>query len=143
MRRLDGKSFADRRHIAAGDHLDAAVATFSEKQIENRARRPVAEQLPERLLVIRDPITLDERDEVGRLIPRKRRSDEGWIAREEMLRPGVDVGEIAPAAARNQDLAARLAIALDHHDLAPALTRDGGAEEPGGARAENDGVVLH
>ena len=97
---------------------------------------PVAEQLPQRLLVVRDAVPLHHRDEIPRRVSRQRRFGEVRIRRHEILRRGVPVGEIAASAARDQDLAPNLRVVLQHHHPPPAPPRLDGAHQPGGARSD-------
>jgi hypothetical protein len=53
----------------------------------------------------------------------------------------VEVGEVAAASAGDEDFFADAIGAFDERDAAGALGRFGGAEEAGGAGAEDDGVV--
>src|SRR3546814_12910143 len=53
----------------------------------------------------------------------------------------MQVSEVAAAAAGDADLLARGRRVVEQQHLAPALARDAGAEQPGAAGAEDDGVV--
>ena len=88
-----------RAPSVADPHIDAALGTFGQQHGHDRARRAVAEQLAERLLMIRDAMSLDQRDETGRCVARQGRLGKVRIGGEEILRPAVQIGEIrAPAA---------------------------------------------
>ena len=59
-----------------------------------------------------------------------------------MFRLAIDVGEIAPAAARNENLFARTIGVLNHGDAASAFTRLRRAHKPGGTGAKNQDIKL-
>ena len=84
----------------------------------------------------------DEAHEVGRRIAGERRLGEVWIGRKKILRAGVQVGEIAAAAAGDQDFLADAVRAFEHQNAPPALARFHGTHQPGGAGSENDDVVF-
>ena len=60
----------------ADPDIDAALRAFGQQHGDDRARRAVAEQLAERLLVIGDAVPLDQRDEVGLRVAAQRRTAE-------------------------------------------------------------------
>ena len=62
------------------------------------------------------------------------------VARYEVVRRGMPVGEIAAPAAGDQDLARDLRVVLQHHDAPPALACLNGAYQAGGARADDNRV---
>src|SRR5690606_11776002 len=82
-----------------------------------------------------------EGEEVGRGVAAQRRPGKVRVGREEPLGGGVQIGEVAAAAARDEDLAAGRLGTLDDEDPASALAGLRGAHQPGGAGAENDDVV--
>jgi hypothetical protein len=103
-------------------------------------RRAVAEQLPQRLLVIRDAVPLDESDKIRRRVARQRGAREMRVVREKVLGPAVDVGEVAAAAAGDEDLATDLIVAFEHHDAPAPLPCPRGAEQTRRAATENDQI---
>src|SRR3546814_6518244 len=74
-----------------------------EQHAHDLLRGLVAEQLPELLLVVRDAVVLDHGDEVGRRVARQRGLAVVRIGREEILRAGAGVGEVAAPAAGHRD----------------------------------------
>ena len=54
----------------------------------------------------------------------------------------VNVGEVAPSAAGDQDLASGLPVALEDDDATAASAGNRGAEQTRGARSEHDDIVL-
>src|SRR3546814_16382877 len=70
-------------------------------------RRTVAEQLAERLFVPGDAMGVDQRDEIGGGVARQRRLGEMRVRRQKAIGGGVDVGEVAAPAARDQYLLAQ------------------------------------
>src|SRR5450631_320215 len=76
------------------EYLDTSSATLFPQHCDDVLRRVVAEQLPQRFLVIRNAMLLHECDEVLRRIARQCRLAEMWIRRQEVFRPAVQVGEV-------------------------------------------------
>ena len=130
---LDGRGLAERG-------LDAAGLAFGQQHSDDLLRRSVAEQLAERLFVPGDPVPVDQSDEVRRFEPPQGRLGEMRIGRQEIRGRRANVGEIASASARNQDLAARLGRMIEEKDPASALPRKRGAKHPGRTGADNDCV---
>ena len=120
----------------ADPHIDAARRAFGEQHRDDGARRAVAEQLPERLLVIGDAMALDQRDEIMLRVAVERRLVEMRIGREEPVRRAMQVGEVAAPAARDQDFRADLVGMIEQQDLAAALARGERAHQPGRARPD-------
>ena len=133
--------------VDAGDamrhlHLDADGGAFGQQHGHDLPRRAVAEELAQRLLVPGDAVLLDQGDEVVLGVARQRRLAEMRIGRQERLGPAAEVGEVAAAAARDQDLLADLVGVLQHQHAAPALAGAQGAHQAGGAAARDDDVVA-
>ena len=63
------------------------------------------------------------------------------VGGEEIGRARADIGEIAAAAAGDEDLRARLGGVVDEQHSPPALAGGGGAEQPRRAGADDDRVV--
>ena len=119
---------------------DARCLALLHQHGDDLPRRTVAEQLAERLLVPGDAVAFDQRDEIGRRVAAQCRLGEMRVGRKKALGGGVEVGEVAPAAARYQDLAARRIAVIDQqHAPSP---RAGGhrAHHAGGAGAQHDCV---
>jgi hypothetical protein len=65
-----------------------------------------------------------------------------WCAmRQEVLPAGVDIGEVAAAAARNADLLGQLGRMVDQHHALAALGRHERAHHAGRARADYHHIV--
>ena len=79
----------------------------------------------------------DQGDEVRRRIAGQRRFREVRIRGEEIFRLAMDIGEIASAAAGDEDFLAGAIGVLDHRDAASAFAGLDRAHQPGGAAAEN------
>ena len=122
------------------ENLNTGGAALGFEHVENRARGTVAEELAERLLVIRDAMFFDQGDEVAGRVTRQRRLREVRIRRKEIFRLAVNVGEVAAAAAGDEDLLARAIGVLEDGDAASALARFDGAHQSGGAGTKNDCV---
>ena len=95
------------RDAVAEPHIDVSRRAFGEQHRDDGARGAVAEQLPERLLVIGDAMPLDQRDEVVLGVAVERRLVEMRIGRDEPLRFAIEIGEVAASASGDQDFRAR------------------------------------
>ena len=126
----------------AARERDIAPGALGEQQVDDLPRRPVAEQLPERLFVPGDAVAFDEGDEVRGRVAAQRRLGEVRVGRDEAIGRGVEVGEVAPPAARDEDLPARRFGVLDHQHAASALAGLARAHQAGRAGAEDDDVVA-
>src|SRR6516162_3127918 len=94
------------------------------------------------LLVIRNFVLLDQRDEILWGIARKRRLAEMRIGGEKILRVAREVGEVAAPTARDQDLLSDLLSPLQHHDAPAAFSGLDRAHQPGRSRAQHDRVKI-
>jgi hypothetical protein len=79
--------------------IDAALRAFGEQHRDDLLRRAVAEELTERLFVPGDAVAVDQSDEVFGCVTAERGGGEMRVRREEAVRGGVDIGEVATAAA--------------------------------------------
>src|SRR5262249_37809726 len=125
-RRLHEKSIGcslDRAGFDAQLQLAARLREAVEQHGDDLPRRAVAEQLAERLLVIRDAARLHPRDEVMLGKTLERRYAEMRIARDELFRRAVEIGEIAPPAAGDADLLRRFFGMVDDEHATPAPRR--------------------
>src|SRR5580658_11380667 len=84
----------------------------------------------------------NEAHEVGRCIASQRRLGEVRIGGKKILRAGVEVGEIAAAAAGDQNLLADAIRAFQYQHTAATLAGFDGTHQPGSAGSENDDVVF-
>ncbi len=92
--------------------------------------------------MVRDAVFFDECYEIGRSIAGERRFGEVWIGRKEILRAGVQVGEVAAAAAGDQDFLADSIRSFEHQNTPAALAGLNGTHQAGRAGSENDDVVF-
>jgi hypothetical protein len=124
----------DLNFMRVQDQFHAAQLALGQQHIQNRSRRSVAEQLPERLLVPGNPVPLNQFDKVSRSIERQRRLGKMRIFRQEISRPAVQIRKIAPPAAGDEDFPARLPIVLQQRHAPPALPGHRRAHQSGRAR---------
>src|ERR1035441_9595927 len=80
----------------------------------------------------------DEAHEVRRSVAGERRLGEVSIGRKKVLRAGVEVGEIAAAAAGDQDFLADSIRAFEHQNTAAQLAGFNGTHQASRAGSEND-----
>ena len=159
-----GDGFAARRHHHARggdiapirfDHeARAVVADPAERGVQPQlgALHPVqqhprhlrglavAEKLPLRLFVPGDPRALDQAEKLFGAIARQGAGGKARVLRQEPVRRGGQVGEIAPPAARDADLFGRVPGMVQHQDAPPLPAGRSGAKQPGRARAQDDKV---
>jgi len=122
-------------------YLDARIATFPLQHSCNVLRRPVAEQLAQFLLVIRDAVLFHHGDEVRGGVAGEGRLGKVRVGGKKVLRRGVKIREIAASAARNQDLLANAFGPLhDDHAAAPLAGLDR-AHQTGRAASQHNGVI--
>jgi hypothetical protein len=98
-------------------------------------RRTVAEQLAERLFVIRNVMLFDQRDKVGRPEACQSGFREVRIRGIKILRAAMEISEIATASAGDQDLFACAIGALQDYDAPTARTGLNRAHQAGGSGA--------
>ena len=120
-----------------------ASPTFREKHIHDLPRTLTTEQLPELFLVVEDLVLTDEAYEVLRCITCQGRFGKMWVLRNEVVGGNLQVGEIAAAASRDDDLTADLSISLEDSYALSAFSGLGRAEQPGRSAADNNGIKLH
>ena len=82
----------------------------------------------------------DQRDEIGGRVAGQRRLGEMRIGGEEILGLAVEVGEIAAAAAGDENFLAQPVGVFEDRDAASALARFDGAHQAGCAATENQCV---
>jgi hypothetical protein len=131
----------DRSNLRTAVQFDTPAGAEAKQHIDNLPRRAIAEQLAQRLFVPGDAVLLDQRKEILRGIAAERRLGEMRVLRKVAVRRGVQVGEIAPPAARNQDLLSRRVGRVEQDNPPPALASLSGAEQAGCASSQNDRVV--
>lgn len=120
---------------------DAARVALVLQHVDDRVAAVVAEELALVLFVPGHVMALEQPEEVARRIARQRRAREMRIRRQIVVGAGVQVREVAAAAARDADLLGEPRRVIDQHDAAAELPGDRGAHHPGGARADHGDVI--
>jgi len=133
----------DGGDVGLAADFDAGIAAFGEEHVEDLLSGTVAEELAEGFLVPGDAVVFDEGEEVLRGVAGEGGFGEVGIGGEEVSGAGVAVGEVATAAAGDEDFAARLGVVFEDKNAKAAAGGVEGAEEAGGAGAEDDGVKRH
>ena len=87
-------------------------------------------------------MAIDQGDEVFGREAAQRRFGEVRVGGEIPLGRGMKIGEIAPAAARDENFFSRLVGVVNQENLASALTRREGTHHACGAGSEYDGVIA-
>jgi len=120
--------------------LDARRAAFGLEEVGDVRGRVIAEELAQSLFVIEDAMLFDESDEVSWSEAGQGGFGEVGIGGEEIFGSGVKVGEIAAAAAGNEDFLADAVGALEKGDTVSAFSGFNGTEQTSGASAEDEDI---
>ncbi|AMK10392.1 hypothetical protein AWY79_04305 [Pseudodesulfovibrio indicus] len=141
-----------------GPHVERAFARHAadgppQEQLRARAGGPLlqcarhapgpfqGEELAVVALLIGDPVLAQEPDHVPGGEPRQGGLHEMRIGADVVGRPGVQVGEIAPPAAGDADLARGLGPVIDHGHPQPTARGGHGAPQAGCPGSQDDDVV--
>ncbi len=139
----EGVLMDDRVDAAGGRDLHPGGGAFAHKEgdddLPGAARRRTRLR-PRLLLMVGDAMALDLAQEVLGAEARQRRGAEVRVGREVVLRAGVQVGEVAAAAAGDQDLAAQALGVVEHRDPPAPPTGGDGAPQPGRPTANDQRV---
>jgi hypothetical protein len=127
---------------AVEKNLYAGGAAFRFQHVSDVFRGAIAEKLAQRLLVVRNAMFFNQRDEIDRRVTGEGGFRKMFVCGDEVLRPAMEVGEIAAASAGDQDFLADAFGALQHRDAAAAFAGFDGAEQAGGAGTKNQSVKL-
>src|SRR5271167_5199497 len=90
--------------VVSWSQVDVCDSAFRQQHREDFARRTVTEQLPQRLLVIGDPMPFDQFDKIPLGVAAQCGFAEMRIRRKKALRRNFAIGKVAPPAARDEDL---------------------------------------
>ena len=120
----------------------AGGAAFLFQHSQDVAGGTIAEQLSERLFVIRNAMLLDERDEIRGGIASQQGLREMRVPGKIILGLAAEVGEIAAAATGDENFFAKPVGVVEDDNAASALAGFDGALEPCRPGAQNDGVKF-
>ena len=142
-RSVDDETFAVAHlgDVLVEDDADAGGAALRFEHGDDVARGAIAEELAEGLLVIGDAVFLDQRDEVAGRVAGERGLREVRVGGEEVLGCAVEVGEVAAAAAGDEDLFADAIGMIEKEDAAAALACLDGSHKPCRACAEYEKIA--
>ena len=127
---------------AVEKNLHAGGAAFCFQHVRDVFRGAIAEKLAQGLLVVGDAMFFNQSGEIGGRVTGEGGFRKVFVCGEEVFRPAMQVGEIAPASAGDQDFLADAVGALQHRDTAPAFAGFYGAEQTRGPCAKNQSVKL-
>ncbi len=136
-------AFFNRGDLGRHAPLHLRVVAFGPEHFDDLQRGPVAEQLAELLLVPGDAMLFHQRDEVARRVARQRGAAEIGVRGKKILRPCIDVGEIAASAARDADFFAQLFGVVEQQHAAAAFAGFDRAHHAGPSGADDDDVGAH
>ena len=132
-----------RQNAAVHPHVHAGVGAFLLQQLEDLFRAVVAEELAELLLVPRDAVALDEREEILRREAREGGLQEVRAAAGDVVGGGrAEVGEVAAPAAGDEDLVPAARVVLQQQHALAAQPRGARTEQPRGPAADHDDIMV-
>lgn len=126
----------------AEHELDTCRGALFREHRDDLLRGAVAEELAEGFLVIGDAVLLDESDEVRGGVAGEGGFGEVRVFGEEVFGAGVEVGEVAPASAGDEDFLAGEVCVVEQGDAAAATSGFDGAHQTGGACSDDEDVDL-
>src|ERR1035438_10217685 len=130
----------DLQYRARGQDAHTRRGAFRLQHVDDIGGGAVAEQLAEGLLVVGDAVALHHVEKIARREPGERGLGEVEVTRDEAIRRGVPVGEIAATAAGDEDFAPDLRVVLQQDDAPAAPGRLNGAHQAGSARTDDHSV---
>ena len=92
------------------DDFHAGVLALGKEHVEDGAGGVVAKELAKSFLVPGNAVAIDQLEEMSGLIERERGLDEVRISGEKAVGTAVNIGEVASAAAGDEDFAAGLRV---------------------------------
>src|SRR5271165_3100377 len=126
------------RNLDGYTHRDALLL----QHVHNVAGRAVAKELPQCLLVPGNLVLLHQLQKISRRITGQRGLGKVRIRRKEIFGSGVQVGEITPPPAGDQNLLADTVGMLQQEDATAAAARMHGAKQASGAGSHNEYVIV-
>jgi hypothetical protein len=129
-------------NIAFQEYLDTGGATLGFEHAQDVVRRMIAEELPPRLLVVRNTMFFDQGNEIRRRIPGQRGFCEVRVRGDEVFRRAIKIGEITAPAAGDENLLAGAIRAFQKRDPAPTFAGFDCAHEPGSSGAKNYSITM-
>src|SRR5690242_18457461 len=106
-----------------GPQIDGGRGTFREQHRQNLAGGAVAEELAQGFFVIADAMPLDHRDKVAFGVAAQRRPAKIRVSGEKALGCDLEIGEIAAAAAGDQNFFSRIRVMFEQQDAPPTPPR--------------------
>jgi hypothetical protein len=134
---------SDGSDVGGAERGDVGFGALLFKHVDDVTSGGVAEELAEGFFVEGDAVFFDEGDEVAGCVAGEGGLGEVRVVAEEVFGAGAEVGEVAAAAAGDEDLAAGLFAVVEQEDAPVVAAGLGGGEEASSAGAEDDGVVSH
>jgi hypothetical protein len=125
---------------AAEKDLHSGAAAFRFEHICNVFRGAIAEELPERFLVVGDAMLLNECDEICGRVAGQGGFREVFVCGDKVFGPAMDVGEIAAASTGDENLLADAIGTLQNGDTPPAFPGFYGAKQASRPSAKNQSV---
>ena len=124
------------RICAIHKYLHPGRPAFRFEHFRNVGRRAVAEKLAQGFFVVGNSVFFDQRNKIRRRVPRQRGLGKVRIRGNEILRPAINIREIAAPAAGNQNLFADAFGMFEHSHAPPALARLNRAHQSRSATAQ-------
>jgi hypothetical protein len=133
---------ADFAERLAQRKVHAPLCAFVQQQGHDLPGRAVAEQLAQGFFMPGDPVAVDQVDEVLRAVAAECALCEMGVGGNVTLGGCAHIGEVAPAAPRNQDLPADFGGMVDHQHPRAPLAGNRRAHQPGPAPAQHDRIIV-
>lgn len=142
---LEARMLADAFDYEVSENSNSGFAAFRLEQAYDLLRRAITEELAKRFLVIRNAVLFYQANKVHGGVRRQRGFGEVRISGNEVFRLAMKVGEVAAAAARNQNLFADASGPLEHGNTPSPLPCLNGAHEASRSTTQNDDIkfVFH
>src|SRR5579863_5725097 len=128
---------ADFANLCVQENTHSGGAAFFFEHTQNVARGTVAEELSQSFFVIGDAMLFDEGAEISGRVASQGRLRKVRIGGEKIIRLAAQVGEIATAAAGDENLFTQTVGMFEDGDAASAFAGFDGAHQAGCASAEN------
>src|SRR5438270_1640570 len=133
-------AFRYRQDTRGELHTCVCGFALGEEHIEDVVSGTVTEELAEGLFMPGDAVLLDKAEEIVRSVACEGGFREVRVGGEEAFRAGVEVGEVAPASAGDEDLFAGAVCVIEYEHATASPAGVDGAEETGGSCAEDEDV---
>ena len=132
----------DFPNFAFGKKLHSRGLTFRVQHIGDFRGGMIAEELAKCFFVVGDMVFFDQGDEIGGRVTRQRGFGEVRVGRKKVFRLAMKVGEIAAAAAGDEDFLADTVSVFEDSDATAAFSGFDGAQQSRRAATKNKHIEF-